>query len=77
MDDDLHPQIDAAIREVGSQAALASRCGCAQQTISKALRRQISVAPALAKKIDEVTGGKIPRWQLRPDIFDAPNAGAA
>ncbi len=73
MEADVHPQIQEAIRLVGSQAALARHCDCAQQTISKMLLRQISIAPILAKKIDEVTNGKVPRWQLRPDLWEAPS----
>jgi len=73
MDDDLHPHIAEAICQVGSQAELARRCGCAQQTISKILHREISVSPEIAKKIDLATDGNVPRWKLRPDLWDAPH----
>ena len=71
-----HSKIAAAIAIVGSQAELARRCSCAQQTISKMLNGEISVTAEIAKKIDEATGGQVARWQLRPDLWDAP-AGAS
>ena len=71
-----HPDIAVAIKAVGSQAELARRCSCAQQTISKILNLEISVTAELAKKIDEATEGAAPRWKLRPDLWDAPAAEA-
>lgn len=73
---DKHPDIEAAIKAVGSQAELAKRCGCAQQTISKMLNREIPIKGEWARAIDQATAGKIPRWQLRPDLFDAPSPAA-
>ncbi len=65
-----HPEIEQAIKIVGSQAELARRCRCSQQTISKVLNREIAVAAELARDIDLATGGAVPRWKMRPDLWD-------
>ena len=47
--------------------------------ISAAYLRQIATgwqkrqpSPGLARMIEAATGGKVARWELRPDVFDKP-----
>lgn len=68
-----NPDISAAIEIVGSQAKLADAIGVRQQTISKLLRGQRQkVSAEIAVGIHQATGGKVSKWQLRPDLFEAP-----
>lgn len=67
------PEISAAIEIVGSQAKLADAIGVKQQTISKLFtgeRKRVSAEIAVG--IHNATSGKVPKWVLRPDLFDAP-----
>ena len=69
----LNPDISAAIEIVGSQAKLADAIGVRQQTISKLLLGQRSkVSAEIAVGIHNATAGRVPKWQLRPDLFEAP-----
>ena len=70
------PLIDAAVAIHGSETALAKACDVRQGTIWKA-RSVGRVSAELAVKIDRATKGAIPRWRLRPDLWDAPAAPAA
>lgn len=78
MDAAKHPLIQKAIGIVGSQAELAKRSGYAQQHISKLLNREIAIKAEAAIAIEKATGLEVARWQLRPDLWDAPaeTAGA-
>lgn len=68
-----NPDISAAIEIVGSQAKLADAIGVRQQTISKLLLGQRSkVSGEIAVGIHNATGGRVPKWKLRPDLFEAP-----
>jgi DNA-binding transcriptional regulator YdaS (Cro superfamily) len=58
----------AAVIHFGSQAALARAVGIKQPSIAGALLRG-KVSPALAIKIHNVSGGAIPKWKLRPDLW--------
>jgi DNA-binding transcriptional regulator YdaS (Cro superfamily) len=63
----------SAIEFFGSQAKLVEAIGCfSQQTISRVLNCENEPAPELAAAIHNATGGKVPKWTLRPDLFDAP-----
>lgn len=66
------PLIAAAIQQCGNQKALAEAAGVEQQTISKLLNRQRRITGEMAAKIDRATGGAVPKYRLRPDLFDAP-----
>jgi DNA-binding transcriptional regulator YdaS (Cro superfamily) len=69
--------IEIAIKIAGSQARLGELCGVSQNAIWSA-RQAGRVSAELAVGIDGATGGKVPRWKLRPDLWDAPNkVGAA
>lgn len=38
----------------------------------------VKPSPRMAVELDEKTGGKLPRWMIRPDLWDAPpDTGAA
>jgi len=70
---DQHPGMAAAIEFFGSQQKLAKAIGCfSQQTISRALNRDNDPAPELAAAIHNASRGAVPKWLIRPDLFDAP-----
>jgi DNA-binding transcriptional regulator YdaS (Cro superfamily) len=60
-----------------SQVEMAQMLGVHQSLISQWVNKTRPIAPIKAKDIEEATGGKIKRHQLRPDIFDAPKGGRA
>lgn len=63
----------AAIDFFGSQQKLAKAIGCfSQQTISRALNRDNDPAPELAVAIHTASNGAVPKWLIRPDLFDSP-----
>lgn len=70
MNDDASP-IRQAIDQLGSQAALAKAAGVTQPAINKALRTG-RVAALTAIAIERATGGAVPRWRLRPDLWSQP-----
>ncbi|WP_082476072.1 YdaS family helix-turn-helix protein [Methylobacterium sp. Leaf99] len=67
------PLIQAAIAILGSEAKLGSACGVSQGAIWKA-KRAGRVSGELAVAIERATKGAVPRWQLRPDLWDSPIA---
>lgn len=69
--------VEAAVRIVGSQGALAeamTRAGvpCVQQTVSKLVTGELRVDADFAIAIDRATEGQVQKHQLRPDLFDPP-----
>jgi len=56
----------------GSQAALAMQIGYSQRAVSKALNRGRTSAE-MTSAIHSFTNGAVPKWELRPDLFDNPN----
>lgn len=66
------PLIEKAVRLVGRQSDLARLMGCAQQTVSKLLNREIRISAEQAKAIHDATGGDVACWELRPDLWQAP-----
>jgi len=58
----------AAVAHFGSQGKLARAIGIKQPSVAGALLRG-KCSEALAIKIDRATKGKVPKWQLRPDLF--------
>jgi transcriptional regulator with XRE-family HTH domain len=34
--------------------------------------RGLGPSPAMAIEIEKLTGGELPRWELRPDLWSAP-----
>lgn len=63
--------LDKAIDRAGSQGKLGKAIGVTQNAIWAA-RRAGRVTPEMAKAIDEWSSGDFPRWQFRPDLWDAP-----
>lgn len=72
-----HPGMALAVEFFGSQAKLVEAIGCfSQQTISRVLNCENEPAPELAVAIHNATGGVVPKWKIRPDLFDDPAAAA-
>ena len=71
--------IKAASLLAGSDRALAEACGVSQPTITRARnawdKRGIRPTPELAAKIHRATNGAVKKWEMRPDVFDAPSDG--
>lgn len=67
--------IQAAITMLGSEAKLGAACGVTQGAIWKA-KTAGRVSGELAVKIEKATRSAIPRWRLRPDLWDAPLASS-
>lgn len=70
------PLIESAIRLRGSEAKLAAACGVSQAAIWKA-KVAGRVSADLAVAIERATDSKVPRWRLRPDLWEEPSKGAA
>lgn len=67
-------RLEIAVQFYTSQGALARAIGRAQATISKTLRNKKEPTLDIAARIHRATEGKLPMWELRPDmqdIFDA------
>lgn len=62
----------------GSETKLAAAAGCSQNAIWSA-KRAGRFSGELAIKIERATKSAVPRWKLRPDLWDdpAPGQGAA
>lgn len=58
------------------QSAYAKRCGTTIGYLRKALSTKPNLDGALARRLDEESDGKVPRGELRPDIFGAPESNA-
>jgi DNA-binding transcriptional regulator YdaS (Cro superfamily) len=63
--------IEEAIALLGSEAKLGAAAGKSQNAIWSA-KRAGRVSPDLAIGIERATGGQIPRWRLRPDLWSPP-----
>lgn len=73
-----NPFIRAAIDIRGSQAKLADAIGVRQQTISKLLLGQREkISGEIAVGLHQATDGQVPKWKVRPDLFDAPSVEVA
>ena len=59
-----------AIKEAGGRKAVGSHFGITPQAVG-----QWDRCPAnRAAELERLSGGKVPRWRLRPDIFPPPTA---
>lgn len=56
------------------QAAFAVKAGTTIGYLRKALSKRTRFDGALARRLDEQSGGQVSRSELRPDIFDPPGA---
>lgn len=63
--------VEEAIEHFGTEAKLAAAAGVSQPVINDA-KRTGKVGPKLAMGIEAAMGGKISRWQLRPDLWEPP-----
>lgn len=68
---DVTELLQAAITQLGSEAKLGAAAGYSQNAIWSA-KRAGRVSAELAAAIDKATGGQVPRWRLRPDIWPEP-----
>jgi DNA-binding transcriptional regulator YdaS (Cro superfamily) len=68
---DVTKLIEEAIALVGSEAKLGDACGKSQNAIWAA-KRAGRVSAELAVAIERATGGRMPRWRLRPDLWSQP-----
>jgi DNA-binding transcriptional regulator YdaS (Cro superfamily) len=65
-----------AIEHFGSEAKLAAAAGVSQPAIHKAKNAK-RVSAEMATRIEQATAGAVPRWKLRPDLWDAPKKSGA
>lgn len=63
-----HPGVELAIREAGSQQALAGLLGCPQSAISKRLYEHVAVTAEWAIEVEKVLPA-INRKDIRPDLW--------
>lgn len=63
-----------AIKQVGSQRALADAVGCKQSAIGMWLARE-SVPPDVVLKVAQATAWQVTPHELRPDIYPHPQDG--
>lgn len=76
-DAEQHPGMAMAVEFFGSQAKLVEAIGCfSQQTISRILNRENDPSAELAVAIHNASNGDVPKWKIRPDLFEAPVAEA-
>lgn len=59
------------------QAAYALRCGTSIGYLRKALSTKPRLDGALARRLDEESGGNVSRYDLRPDVFGSPEGKVA
>ena len=67
--------LQRAIEAAGSQTALAEKINVTQQAISALVKRGARVSAEMAISIERETG--VPRHELRPDLWPAPQSDAA
>ena len=63
--------LDRAIKILGSQDALALALGIKSPSIT-GFRKRERVPAERCLQIEELTGGKVTRYELRPDVFGSP-----
>lgn len=64
--------IAAAVRLFHTQSALASIMGKSQGHVSRLVAGDVEIDAVDAVTIDQRSSGKIPRHELRPDLWDPP-----
>lgn len=63
--------VERAIEIKGSQAKLAADVGCSQQYISWLLTEAKRISAEKSMAFEKATGGRVSRFDLRPDLFGA------
>lgn len=66
--------LEKAVKAVGSQSALAKALGVTPQHVWNWLNRDKEVPAEQAIPIEEATGGKVTRHELRPDLYPRERA---
>lgn len=61
--------LERAVKTMGSQSALAKAIGVTPQHVWNWLNRDKEVPAEQAIPIEEATGGKVTRHDLRPDLY--------
>ncbi|WP_210173140.1 transcriptional regulator [Methylobacterium hispanicum] len=64
--------IRRAVRIAGSQARLARALAISQPRVSQLCKQVEQCSAEIAVAIEQATAGEIPRWHMRPDLFDMP-----
>ena len=73
---DVSDAIECAISTIGSQSELARALGIRPQAVQKWVRLgRVPADRVLA--VEDATGGKVTRFDLRPDVFGPPPREAA
>ena len=67
--------LDRAIKVLGGVTKAAYAIGVRQSAVSNWKARGVPIDKAIS--IETATGGAVKRYELRPDIFDAPRKGRA
>lgn len=73
----MNTHIATAVAFAGSQTSLANLIGAAPAFVSQWVNGRRPVPPRFAREIETATGGKVTRYDLRPDVFGAAPAAAA
>jgi DNA-binding transcriptional regulator YdaS (Cro superfamily) len=64
--------LERAIKAAGNQTKLAAKIGKQQGHVGKWLHRDLKVPAEVCVTIEKATGGKVTRYELRPDVFGDP-----
>lgn len=64
--------IQAIIAQLGSQTRLAELLGTNQSTVAYWVKETGQIPAEKAVELEEKTGGTIPRWVSRPDLWEGP-----
>lgn len=64
------------IRDTEARRELADAAGTVPAYVYQIATGRRKASPQLARRFDEATGGGVPKHELRPDIFDRPEAAA-
>lgn len=65
-----------AVKIAGNQGALAELIGKTQQAVSLMVRGKTRISAETAIAVERATNGRVPKWKLRPDIFERPRRRA-
>jgi len=68
------PALRRAISLFGNQAQFADAIGVSPMAISHWIHRK-QVPAKRALDIEQATQGAVPRWELRPDLWERPTTG--
>lgn len=64
--------LQTIIAQLGSQTRLAELLGTSQSTVAYWVKETGQIPAEKAVDLEEKTGGAIPRWVSRPDLWDGP-----